>query len=251
MKKFYNSYILITLVIVTTLFFALAGYFYNQKLPNSWYFKYSISLTDSSKIQIGAMNNLFGQFPLLNDNVDLKKFIDEKIHLQDIPEKNPYFENLTINTAEMTFTKRSSLNDLDENLKKLLKNINTNLQNEIFGYLNSIENANNDLMILSKDLKMQDLLFSIKFYKETGTGVHYSDEAARLVQYLESRPGNSPQEIIIFDKLLQILTDVRNINSIKFLELELEKLKEQGSREMIQSKKITSLSNKIINSEII
>lgn len=256
MNKIINFKIQIILIIVITLGFSLAGYLYNQKLPNSWYFKYSISLTDDGKITIGALDNLFTSNSSLNTHVNLRTYVEDKINLQDLPEQNSYFENLAISSGQISFVKKKTLEDLNENLNNLIKNINDNLKYELKDYLKSVQKINGNLIELSRDLKIKNLSFLINFYKEKGIDpLNYINEdlniGSKLVEFLASRTGNSLEQQETYQEIMSILTDVKNINSIESLQLELQKIKTQGSWEMAQYESINLLSKSIINTDII
>tara|TARA_X000001036_G_scaffold438226_1_gene485505 strand:+ start:2316 stop:3218 length:903 start_codon:yes stop_codon:yes gene_type:complete len=240
----------IIFIILITLSFAIAGYVYNKKQTSSFYVKYSISLTDKAKVYIRAMDTLLSGLEFGN-NV-LLSFIDQKIVKQTVLNENPYFKDLYIDSQQIIFKTNGSIKNLDEKIKKLLVTLNTNLRIEVIDFIRTADDVNKATSAISKDLRLKDLDFSLKFYeKNSGQPIPVIDDAFEIVEYLYSRSDNTLTEEELLSSLMKELKKIKEATSSKFLKLEFEKLKAFGTNQRLTFMKIDKLSKNISEIDII
>tara|TARA_Y100000389_G_C17395742_1_gene482390 strand:- start:12 stop:935 length:924 start_codon:yes stop_codon:yes gene_type:complete len=251
MKKFFTLKFQISLIVLVTLAFTLAGYFYNQNFTQRWYIKYSIERTNATEVYIGAIDNILTNIPEFATMDLLDSFVKKKIIKQSMINKKTFFKNLVISPDIIAFNAEGSLENLDKNLDMLILSVNKNLQDEIEDFIKTLGEINQNISDLFRKFQKDDLTVSLEFYEREGIQpLALTEEASTLVEILLSRSDNE-SSIEILSSLGSILRDLRNSNSTKFLELELEKLNVLSSLEIFNFEKVARIINKLSNEKII
>ena len=244
MKKFFNLKFQISLIILITLVFTIFGYFYNKQLTQKWYLKYSIEQTNVSQVYVGALDDVLKNISLFSSSNILNSFIDKKIYKQSVVNKNTFFKNLVINPSTIAFNAEGSLETLDKNLDQLILGINKNLQNEINEFIKSLDQITQRISLLSREFKKDDLTVSLEFYEREGVEpVGLTEEASTIVEILLARTDITQSTLNLLTRLSVLLRDLKNTNSTKFLELELEKLEKLSAIEVYEFKKIRRIAS--------
>ena len=251
MKKFFSLKFQISLIVFTTLAFTISGYFYNQNLKQKWYFKYSIEQTNVTQVYVGALDDVFKNLSLFSSSNILNSFIDRKIYKQSVVNKNIFFKNLAINPDTIAFNAEGSLENLDKNLDLLILDINKNLQNEIEEFIKSLGQITEKVSNLSRKFKKDDLIVSLEFYEREGVEpVGLTEEASSIVEILLARTDITQSTINLLTRLSALLRDLKNTNSTKYLELELEKLAKLDAVEVLEFQKIERILNLLKNENL-
>ena len=252
MKKFFTLKFQISLIVLVTLAFTLAGYFYNQNLKQRWYVKYSIEQTNAAEGYVSAIDNILTNISEFATIDLLGSFILKRINKQSAINQDTFFKNLVISPDIIAFNVEGSVENLDKNLDMLILSINKNLQDEIEDFIRILSEINQNVSDLSRKLKKEDLIVSLEFYEREGIRpLGLTEEASSLVEILLSSSEVNPSTIRLLSRLGTILRDLRNTNSTKFLELELEKLEILSSLEVLNFEKVERIVNKLSNEKII
>ena len=252
MKKFFTLKFQTILIVLVTLAFTLAGYFYNQNLKQRWYVKYSIEQTNAAEGYVSAIDNILTNISEFATIDLLGSFILKRINKQSAIIQDTFFKNLVISPDIIAFNVEGSVENLDKNLDMLILSINKNLQDEIVDFIRILSEINQNVSDLSRKFKKDDLFFSLEFYEREGVQpLGLTEEASSLVEILLSSSEVTPSTFKLLSRLGTLLRDLRNTNSTKFLELELEKLETLSSLEVLNFEKVERIVNKLSNEKII
>jgi len=252
MKKFFTLKFQTILIVLVTLAFTLAGYFYNQNLKQRWYVKYSIEQTNAAEGYVSAIDNILTNISEFATIDLLGSFILKRINKQSAINQDTFFKNLVISPDIIAFNVEGSVENLDKNLDMLILSINKNLQDEIVDFIRILSEINQNISDLSRKFKKDDLFFSLEFYEKEGVQpLGLTEEASSLVEILLSSSEVTPSTFKLLSRLGTLLRDLRNTNSTKFLELELEKLETLSSLEVLNFEKVERIVNKLSNEKII
>lgn len=252
MKKFFTLKFQISLIVLITLAFSLSGYFYNQNSKQKWYLKYSIEQTNVTQVYVGALDKIISNIPEFATTALLNSFISKKINQQSVFNKNTFFKNLVISTDIIAFNAEGSIENLDKNLDMLVLGINKNLQNEIVEFIETLGEINLKVSNLSREFKKDDLNVSLQFYEREGVEpVGLTEEASSIVEILLSRSDMTQSTVSLLTRLSALLRDLRNTNSTKYLELELDKLEKLSALEILEFEKVKRILNLLENEKLI
>jgi hypothetical protein len=251
MKKYFNLKYQSLITILITLIFAISGYYYNQSIPQKWYFKYSIGKTNNTRVYIRYIDSTFNSMKDGGTNV-INSFIQDKIYKQAVLNKNPALQNLEITPDLIAFYTEGSLENLNENLDALLSQINSNIHLEIKNYIDSLESTISTVSELNYEIKKDELGVAVEFYNREGIEpVGFTREIINIVDILHTRDDLTQTVRGYLLRLSALLNDLKNTTSIQFLQLDLEKRKKLGNRDSLEFSKIKKIYKEFASHDIL
>jgi len=251
MKKYFNLKYQSLITILITLIFAISGYYYNQSIPQKWYFKYSIGKTNNTKVYIHYIDRAFNSMNKGSASV-INSFIQDQIYKQSVLNKNPALQNLEITPDLIAFYTEGSLENLNENLDALLLQINKNLHLEVSDYINSLESTISRVSELNYKIKQDELNVALEFYKKKGIEpVGFAQEIINIVEILHDRDDLTQTVRNYLLRLSALLNDLKNNSSTQFLELDLEKSKKLGNKDSLEFSKIRNIHKVFAGNDIL
>lgn len=251
MKKLLNLKYQSLIIILTTLIFTICGYFYNQSIPQKWYFKYSIEETHASLVYVNSIDNTFNSINIGGTNV-VKSILNDKIYRQAVLNENPFFQNLEVSPQTIAFYTEGSLENLNANLDNLLFQMNKNIHSEVKDFLTFLEESTLRVSELTHKIKRDELGVVLEYYEREGIEpVGFTEEIINIVDLLHARDDLTQTVRNYLLRLSALLNDLKNTTSTQFLELELEKLEKLGNRDSLEFNKIKNIYKDFTSHDIL
>ena len=251
MKKLLNLKYQSSIIILTTLIFTICGYFYNQSIPQKWYFKYSIEETNASLVYVNSIDSTFNSINIGGTNV-VKSFLNDKIYRQAVLNENPFFQNLEVSPQTIAFYTEGSLENLNANLDNLLFQMNKNIHSEVKDFVTFLEETTLRVSELTHKIKRDELGVALEYYEREGIEpVGFTEEIINIVDLLHARDDLTQTVRSYLLRLSALLNDLKNTTSTQFLELELEKLEKLGNIKALEFGKVKNIYKMFENNDIL
>ena len=244
--NFIRSNIKIFFIFFFTFFFGLGGLIYNNQLDNNWFIKYQIDMSPEVDIYSKTIDHNVASLDLKGGQFgSIIIFAQSRISKQKIV-KNKNITNFQIKPDTIAFNMTGSTENLEEEVKDMILNLNDQLKYEINEIIDVYKKNAVDILDLEKKIGIEKVKETIQFYKNNNikSSALSKQSLEMITSYLETY-NTAKTEREMFERLKSELLNYEKLASIVTLEMILEKLENQKSEDVIELLIIKDMKRKI------
>jgi hypothetical protein len=234
-------------------FFGIFGYFYNKNIPDNWHNRYGLTYNHTAIIYLRSLDENVRILKVRNSShLNFYDFVGATILNQELLLDNKYSEirELKIANNQMSF-KIDSLENIEEKVDMLMKDINKIISNEIDKRLKTFTDTAKIILETERKFEIQELKDAIAFYKEKNVSPQSIPIKAidTIDQYLFSE--TSRDDTVLLESLRKELLVYEKYSSFNKLEFILEEKRRETLSNNINLIKINLLENNLRKHDVL